>query len=585
MDEFVSHVQEQKALNPKVSVSLQDYVQDKFYKGQNNIVVVPDFSGVTIGETVEHDVEALQEAFQKDSDAGMSESARAGEPSRDDEPGFLQNMKDVLAEKRERNLDLSGVDFTGCRMEGAVFKSCNLTGADIRDADLSGVVMNDCVAKDMDLRGSDISGLKFKELELSDLLWEGGVAIKDFSEKALMVHENSQRYVGMHYSTSESMLHRYRKDNDRLKADAIEDFEQRKDGELSDKGEELEAAEKLVQDAYDKTTFYQRRWSGGPEYDAYIDVEKEKAPAIAKLKEEIAAISEKEFDKAEKDKIKYVVHPSVIGNLLIVDDSVRNKYDPSYERGSSKKEAQKENKYVRLTRKDAEEYLIACKDRPKLSINDFAKEQMGSKGVDEIAGARIVADFSVIIKEKGEEALYAGITTNLSGLNFSGRDLEGACFVGADVRGCDFSRAKLNFATFEGADASRANFTGAFAKDSNFKAAKIQSAIIKGGDFTRAYMPHVRVHNLDRDEVSAEAGKPLTISDDSRFDYADLSHASLDGAKIKDSSFDYSDLSGVSLAGADIQRCKMRHANLEKAILKNCTMVETDLSGGHRQVK
>ena len=86
---------------------------------------------------------------------------------------------------------------------------------------------------------------------------------------------------------------------------------------LSDKGEELEAAEKLVQDAYDKTTFYQRRWSGGPEYDAYIDVEKEKAPAIAKLKEEIAAISEKEFDKAEKDKIKYVLHPSVIGNLLI----------------------------------------------------------------------------------------------------------------------------------------------------------------------------------------------------------------------------------------------------------------------------
>ena len=163
MAEFVEYVQEQKKLDPSVKVSLKDYVQEKFYAGKKNLVVVPDFSGVTVGETTPYDAEALKDAFELDRSAGMSE------PEQEDEPDFLKNMKEVIDAKREENLDLSGVDFTGCRMEGARFESCDLTGVDARDADLSGVVLHDCVAKEMDFRGSNISCLLYTSPSPRDL--------------------------------------------------------------------------------------------------------------------------------------------------------------------------------------------------------------------------------------------------------------------------------------------------------------------------------------------------------------------------------------------------------------------------------
>jgi len=576
MSGFLSYVKDQRKLDPKAIVSLKYYVRDLYNKenkekDKDNIVIVPDFSGLTIGETAEHDVEALQAAlkaaFEKDEAADMSDPAREGEAN------FLKNMKKVLAEQRENNRDLSGVDFTGCRMVGAVFESCNLTGADIRDADLSGVVLNDCIAKGMDLRGSNISGLEFDELGLKKL-FNNIDEIKEESITILAEYDYSQRYVDIHYSTSESMLHRYREDNKFLLEEAEADFEQRRDEDLLDKREQLEVAKVNTTNDYNKVSMYQRTL-GGKEYATYITTQKKQ---IA-IEEKIAAINKQEFDQ-EKAKIKYVVHPSVIKNLLLVSDSVRNKYDPAYERGSSKEKAEGKNQYVRLTREDAEEYLKSCADRPDLSINDFAKEKMFSKKGKKLSGARVVADFSVRINEADKNAVYAGIATDLSGLDFSNRDLRGACFVGANVQDCNFTGATLNATTFEGADASRANFTGASARDANFKAAKIESAIIKDSDFTRAYMPHARVHDLDRDEVFAEVGEGgvLNISG-SNFNFADLSNSDLDGAKIKDSKFNHADLSGVSLAGADIQRCKMRHANLTGAILENCEIAKSDLTG------
>ena len=274
------------------------------------------------------------------------------------------------------------------------------------------------------------------------------------------------------------------------------------------------------------------------------------------------------------------MHPSVIGNLLMVSDSVRNKYDPAYRRGSSQEKGQDKTQYVRLSREDAESYLEACETNSDLSINEFAKGLMQSKGIEAVPGSRVVADFSVHIDESQENPLYAGVVTDLSGLDFSNRDLRGACFVGTNLQDCKFNNAKLDQATLEGADASRADFTGVSARDTNLQAAKIQSAIIENADFSRAYMPHARVHDLERDELSDEIETPerLRVAR-SKFDFADLSNAKLDGARIEDSTFDYAELSGVSLANADIQRCKMRHANLERAILNNCKIVETDLSG------
>lgn len=573
MAEFVKYVQEQKEIDPSVKVSLKDYVQEKFYSGKKNIVVVPDFSGVTVGETISYDAEALKDAFELDRSAGMSE------PDQQDETDFLKNMKEVIDAKREENLDLSGVDFTGCRMEGARFESCDLTGVDARDADLSGVVLHDCVAKEMDFRGSNISGLEFSEIDLGEVLYDNYVGIKPISESVLLEHKNDNVYVDMHFSTAESMLHRYRDENERLEEAAEEKFNEKIEEALEQKREELAAAEKRVSDAYAKVSYWQLA-RGGSEYDQYAEINRIEAPKIEKLKAEISELAEQEFGEEERKKIKYVVHPSVIGNLLMVSDSVRNKYDPAYRRGSSQEKGQDKTQYVRLSREDAESYLKACESNPDLSINEFAKGLMQSKGIEAVVGAKVVADFSVHIDETQDNPLYAGVVTDLSGLDFSKRDLRGACFVGANLQDCKFNNAKLDQATLEGADASRADFTGVSAKDTNLQATKIQSAVIENADFSRAYMPHARVHDLERDEVSGDIGTPekLRVAK-SKFDFADLSNANLDGARIEDSTFDYAELSGVSLANADIQRCKMRHANLERAILNNCKIIETDLSG------
>lgn len=573
MAEFVNYVQEQKKLDPSVKVSLKDYVQEKFYSGKDNIVVVPDFSGVTVGETIEYDAESLKEAFELDQEAGLSE------PEKQNEPGFLKNMKEVIDAKREQNLDLSGVDFTGCRMEGARFESCDLTGVDARDSDLNRVVLHDCVAKEMDFRGANISNLKFSEIDLSEVTYDHYIPIKPISESVLLEYKNDNVYVDMHFSTSESMLHRYSEDNEKLEQEAEERFYENRGEELEERREELSKAEKRVSDAYEKVSYWQRI-NGGNDYDIYEDVRDEESPKIEKLKREISELNEQEFGEKEREQINFVVHPSVIGNLLMVSDSVRNKYDPAYRRGSAKDKGQDKTQYVRLTREDAESYLDACKNNPDLSINEFAKGLMESKGIEAVPGSRVVADFSVYIDETQENPLYAGVTTDLSGLDFSNRDLRGACFVGANLQDCKFNNAKLDQATLEGADLSRADFTGVSARDTNLQAAKIQSAKIEKADFSRAYMPHARVHDLERDSVSGERGTPdkLRVAK-SNFNFADLSNANLDGARIEDSSFDYAELSGVSLANAVIQRSKMRHANLERAILNNCQIIETDLSG------
>jgi hypothetical protein len=50
---------------------------------------------------------------------------------------------------------------------------------------------------------------------------------------------------------------------------------------------------------------------------------------------------------------------------------------------------------------------------------------MDSKGIKEVPGAKIVADFSVYIDKSQENYVYAGATTDLSGLD-SGQLHEGS---------------------------------------------------------------------------------------------------------------------------------------------------------------
>ena len=93
--------------DPIAQGSLVEYVKEKFYKGQN-VVVVPDLSGQHI----------------------------------------------------EGAHDLRGVDFSGVKLTGARFQFCNLEGASFCDADLSKVNFFDCEMSGADMRGADLTFCK-----------------------------------------------------------------------------------------------------------------------------------------------------------------------------------------------------------------------------------------------------------------------------------------------------------------------------------------------------------------------------------------------------------------------------------------
>jgi uncharacterized protein YjbI with pentapeptide repeats len=569
--EFYIYVQKQKAENPKIKISLVKYVKEKFYSGQD-VIVTPDFSGVEVGKTIDYDLNILKEAFNRDKDGSMVNTDRKNERN------FLKNMKSALDSKRELNLDLSGVDFTGCRLEKTKFLSCNLTDVDARDIDLNGVELNDCITIGIDLRGSNISGLIFSEINLYKLFWEEDINIDQVSALNLLEYDCNQRYADMHFSTVEAMLHRYADDNDKLEKDAKEAFKERKSKSLEKKKKDIFLAENRVKNAYINVAYIALVF-GGESWNEYAKIRDSEELNIKKLHKEIDEINQQEFDHTEVNKIKFVVHPSVISNLLIVNDSVQNKYDPSYKKGASQGTEQDKIQYIRLNRIDAKNYLKECENNPKLSINEFAKSQIESKNIRILVGARIVADFSVYIDKKDKTPQYKCITTNLSRLDFSNRDLRGACFVGANIQDCNFNKAKLDNATFEGVDASRANFTGVSARDSNFKASKIQSAIIKDADFTRVYMAHARICDLNRDEILNKGENVAKLNiENSIFNLSDMSNVNLDSAQISGSSFDYTDLSGAYLANATIQKSRMINANLKEAILNNCKIIDTNLT-------
>ncbi|MCA0254912.1 MAG: pentapeptide repeat-containing protein, partial [Proteobacteria bacterium] len=332
----------------------------------------------------------------------------------------------------------------------------------------------------------------------------------------------------------------------------------------------------------------------------------------------------------DESQVKYVMAPSVTGLPGIMSDDYQMSYDPAYKRGSSKEERGQERHYIRLTRKDTEEYLALVEDNPDLSINEFAAkklkergetlkkgeipiadvstqivkfevtredaqefqrlrrdnedltvnefiaEKMRAQGIPEIEGAAIIGnlnpnilnpnnEFDVLSEKEWPQTLSFHMQTDLSGLDLSRCNLQGACFSGANLSGAKFDGANLSNATFEGANLQEAEFIGAKARDANFHAADLTDAVIRESDFTRAYLPF-------------SFGESAQV-EKSNFRFADIRNGEWQGVRIDGSDLSYANMEGVVLANADIRRTKMVCANLERAILNGCELVESDLSG------
>lgn len=525
MSAFVEHVQAEKAKDAEANVSLVDYITENFYAGQKNVVVVPDLSGLTIGTKMEYDK--------------------------------VDNITtEDLDREHESYLDLSGVDFTGANIKGAKFEAVNLANASFCDTDLADVSFNDCYMSGVDMRGADISNCSLSETDLEDRLSYNS-SLKPVEISELAVHSNRTRYSGMHFSTLEPLMHQYRDSNEVIEKRAEARYNQAKATKLELQEEAIAKKQEQVNEKY-KTL-------GNLEYvigsnEEYNTLTAELAELQQQKKATQALSFEEDFDKRN---IKYVMHPSVAELPLLMDDVGLVKFDPAYKRGSDKVARDQEKQYVRLTREDAESYIEAIKENPQLTMNEFAISKMSEKGIDATPGAKVIADFSTYI-ESGKGALYAGVAVDLSDLDFSNANLQGACFAGANLEGAKFNGANLNLATFEGANLQNAKFEKTTARDVNMFAANIDGAEFSSADFGRAYMSHSSAQDAQVSKTS--------------FNFADIRNGTWDGAQVSGSTFNYADLEGISLANAVIKQTSMQHANLDRSILEGCEMIKTDLT-------
>ena len=204
--------------DPIAQGSLVEYVKEKFYKGQD-VVVVPDLSNQHI------------------------EGAK----------------------------DLRGVDFSGVKLTGAHFQFCNLEGASFCDADLSKVDFFDCEMSGADMRGADLSFCKIAGFGEK---WEAYKKEVDNAKRDhLPVPEVPEalvkNYKGMKFNSTADLMTLYGDINRVILSDAEKEFAKEKQAKLVLKDKEVSAAWEKVP--------YSERAFGGDNYTAYDKLRQERA--------------------------------------------------------------------------------------------------------------------------------------------------------------------------------------------------------------------------------------------------------------------------------------------------------------------
>ncbi|PWK53308.1 pentapeptide repeat-containing protein [Pleionea mediterranea] len=219
----------------------------------------------------------------------------------------------------------------------------------------------------------------------------------------------------------------------------------------------------------------------------------------------------------------------------------------------------------------------------------------------------------------------ANISINLTGADFSNKDLSGFDFTEANLSYCNFSKADLEGANFISANLQHALFNFANLGGANFIAtemahADLTLAIVKGAKFLTAQLAHCNFSYVDftghslqgmdfrRAKLSGAVLRNQTLksmnfaeADLSQCDLteatledanlqganltgANLTECSLHGALLKEVNLSYTDLSNkdlsnANLAGANLEHCDLRFTNLENASLNNALLNGVKLHG------
>lgn len=430
---------------------------------------------------------------------------------------------------------LKGVDFSGCIMKGVQFYSCDLSGAQFRDTDLRGVIFDDTILKNVDFRGADLTNCRFAESyqKWIDPLKPGAKLPEGFDPKAPTPEDlrnpEADNLKGLKFSTTQRREREHLYQN-QVKDEAIgverQAFTTQKDIDVKAKEAEIS----------------KERGYSGMFYDS--------AP-VKVLLGELEEINKRSFNK----KPDYAIDPTVL-NVMSFDRVL----DPAYVRGSTAADLTVERQYIPMSKEDVVKYLERVKTEPKLSINDFAKEQALA---GELENQKKFASLKIEVEPKAQ-AVADCSDVDLKGLDFSGTNMKGACFAGAKLEGCKFDRADISRATFEGATVQGASFVDTDARQANFFTSDLKEAQITGSDFGRAFM-----------SLSVAEGAEIKTAN---FDYANIKNGKWDGVGIEGSSFNGSNLEGVSLIGASIKTTSMQHAILKDAHMERAQVEASNFS-------
>lgn len=160
---------------------------------------------------------------------------------------------------------------------------------------------------------------------------------------------------------------------------------------------------------------------------------------------------------------------------------------------------------------------------------------------------------------------------NMSGWDFSGRNLEMAIFYDADLRNADFTNANLAGADFRHADISGINFEGANLRGANLSNLDLTYFNLKGMDLSYTNLSETDLSWSDLSHVkliNANLTKTKLIG-------TNLSYANLEGSIISNSDFSIANLIRANLNGVNLSYSDFTIANLREVNLQDAEILET----------
>jgi uncharacterized protein YjbI with pentapeptide repeats len=163
-------------------------------------------------------------------------------------------------------------------------------------------------------------------------------------------------------------------------------------------------------------------------------------------------------------------------------------------------------------------------------------------------------------------------------ISLRGRQLEGAIFVGADLRKADFTGAHLAHADFTLANLREATFAcgSVFGMDDNDqKCAQLQGAVLQYAGLQGASISSARLQGAKLDSANLQGASFMDAqAQGASFDLAHLQGTSLFNAQLQGAS-----LRAAELQGADLTAAKLQGATLFGTKLQGAVLVDANLQG------